>query len=144
MRTQCWQALLWSVSPSPVVWRVYLPTSKMAPVRWTTGIHSQPHGDPAPPTSRLSRVQFSSDAQSCLTLYDQPNYSKLLKRKDCFWTHSKRSASLWYKNQTEISHTKKEREREREKFTDQYHWWTGKESACNTGDCQCRRHGFNP
>ena len=139
MRTQCWQALLWSPSYSPVGWRVYLPTSKMAPVLGTTGIHSQPHGDPAPPTSR-----FSSVAQSCLTLFDQPNYSKLLKRKECFWTHSKKSASLPYKNQTEIPPKKRERERERKKITDQYHWWTGQESAFNTGDCQCRRWGFNP
>ena len=138
MRTQCWQALLWSPSYSPVGWRVYLPTSKMAPVLGTTGIHSQPHGDPAPPTSR-----FSSVAQSCLTLFDQPNYSKLLKRKECFWTHSKKSASLPYKNQTEIPPKKREREREK-KITDQYHWWTGQESAFNTGDCQCRRWGFNP
>ena len=85
----------------------------MAPVLGTTGIHSQPHGDPASPTSR-----FSSVAQSCLTLRDQPNYSKLLKRKECFWTHSKKSASLPYKNQTEIPQIKKkERERERKLLT---------------------------
>ena len=120
MRTQCWQALLWSPSSSPVAWRVYLPTRKMAPVLGTTGIHGQPHGDPAPPTSRFSSVQFSSVSQLCLTLCDQPNYSKLLKRKECFWIHSKRSASLLYKNQTETPHThthKKKRERERELLT---------------------------
>ena len=80
-------------------------TQDWSPLGWTGWICLQSKG--------LSRV-FSNTVREAL----MPILLKLFQKisEEHFQTHSMRSPSSWYQNQTKIAQNKK--------MTGQYHWWT--------------------